>query len=159
MLALAVKVVGECGHHGRALGIDEHTKGGKKRMKRVLIVLSLLLAIFVLSTAGAKFNTPSSCGRTACHMMRDAQAEGTLPFTTDPPSNEICYINGGTGVVRGDLKLKSFRRDTPLGIEMAINEWLKENPEATIYHIQHITKSIGGTAAYIWYRPLIRKGG
>lgn len=107
-------------------------------MRKTLVILSLLLAILVLSTAGAEFSTPSSCGRTACHMLRDAQANGDSP---------ACYINSAK-----DLKLKVFRLGTALAIEIYINEWLEQNPGITIYHIQHL-HALGSGIVYIWYKP------
>lgn len=49
------------------------------------------------------------------------------------------------------LKVKSFRRGTAYGIARAVNEWIKNNPEVHIYHIQSHS-SFWVSELYIWYK-------
>ena len=51
-----------------------------------------------------------------------------------------------------ELKIKSFRRGTALGIELAVNEWLKSHPEVHIYLIQSHSTTLGTKILYIWYK-------
>ena len=51
-----------------------------------------------------------------------------------------------------DLKVKSFRRDTAFGIELAVNGWLRSHPGIHIYFIQSHSTTLGTKILYIWYK-------
>ena len=50
------------------------------------------------------------------------------------------------------LKLKSFRGDTAFAVERFANEWLRDNPNITIYSVQSLN-SWGSVRLFIWYKP------
>lgn len=55
-------------------------------------------------------------------------------------------------ILTTNLKLKSFRGDTALAIELFVNKWLKDNPGLHIYFTQSHSTTLGSRILYIWYK-------
>lgn len=90
-----------------------------------LVIILLCIAFFVSLTS---FNVSESLSA-----GNDTKSEIKSPIPT-------------TG-----LRVKSFRRDTAYGIELAVNEWIKNNPEVHIFYIQSHS-SFWSAKLYIWYK-------
>ena len=77
------------------------------------------------------------------------------------PISMVSYTGAGAGESRieinlivssADLKLVSFRRDTALSMEEAINDWLKNHSNVYIVSVQSFSTIFGTRIMYIWYK-------
>lgn len=75
------------------------------------------------------------------------------------PCLSPCYAHTGHTAISKPiptkcLVVKSFRSGTALGLEIAVNEWLKDHTDIHIHCIQCFSTTLGNRILYIWYSEI-----